>query len=245
MLYQYINETQQPERPWAVEPEKANGELSLEILKRRRLEAKLTKMNRALAARSKVQKAMFHAGAESELIAEVCRIMVETGGYIVAWVCFNGEDQERTKLPVVQYGREEGRLNLARIHWENTGLGRGPAGTAMRTGKPVLVQDIRNDSNFTPWRDRAIDHGCASCVALPLLADHKVFGSLSLCSGEAFSFDAEEVELLEELSGDLAFGIVSLRNNDKRRSAEQALSERVEELKVLNQLGREATARGS
>ena len=245
MLRQHIDERQKLDRQHAADLETANGELTLEVQKRRTLEAKLTKLNRALTAHSKVQRAVFRAGAENELMEDVCRIMVETGGYTMVWAGLAGQDKEKAVLPVAQYGFEKGYLDLARIRWDDTRLGRGPTGTATKTGTPCFVQDIRNDPNFEPWRDNAIKRGYASCVALPLLADSNAFGALTLYSAEAFSIDSEEIELLNELAKDLAFGIISLRNKEKRTLAELSLRQRVEELKVVNRLAAAARAKHS
>ena len=49
------------------------------------------------------------------------------------------------------------------------------------------------------------------------------FGVLNIYSTEANAFTVEEKRLLEELAGDLAFGILGLRARSERKEAEEAL----------------------
>jgi len=59
---------------------------------------------------------------------------------------------------------------------------------------------------------------------LPLKDENdNAFGSLTIHSAQPNAFTSEEVRLLEELAGDLAFGIATLRSRSARKQAEQAL----------------------
>jgi len=94
---------------------------------------------------------------------------------------------------------------------------------AIRTGEPAVCKDFNAATAAGPWRDEAVRLGYRLCVALPLIADGRAFGALTLCSGEPTGFDASETTLLKELADDLAFGIVALRTLANRRQAETAL----------------------
>jgi HD-GYP domain-containing protein (c-di-GMP phosphodiesterase class II) len=73
------------------------------------------------------------------------------------------------------------------------------------------------------WHAEAAANGYASTVALPLLDNDKCFGVLVLYSAEPYAFDEREVSLLEEMAGDLAFGILTLRIKAAHREHEQRL----------------------
>jgi len=49
------------------------------------------------------------------LLQEVCRIIVEVGGYLMAWVGFAEHDEARTVRPVAQKGFDAGYLRDLRI----------------------------------------------------------------------------------------------------------------------------------
>ena len=101
---------------------------------------------------------------------------------------------------------------------------RGPTGTAIRSGKTCCIQDFATDPRLAPWRESALQRGFRSGIALPLKDEHaNAFGSLTIYSAQPDAFTSEEIRLLEELAGDMAFGIVTLRSRAARKQAEEAL----------------------
>jgi len=189
---------------------------ALDITERKRAEEALQRSNRALATLSGVNHALIKVQDERLLLSETCRVIAETGGYRSAWIGYVEHDEEKAVQPVAYRGFEEGYLESLRLTWADTGLGRGPTGRAIRSGKPALAQDILNDPAFAPWRAEAAARGYASSISLPLLGADTVFGVLSIYSAEAGAFDAAEVVLLQELADDFAFGILMLRTRSER-----------------------------
>ena len=47
-------------------------------------------------------------------------------------------------------------LDSLKLTWADKERGRGPTGTAIRTGQPVASQEILSDPHFLPWRDARI-----------------------------------------------------------------------------------------
>ncbi|MFH0825122.1 MAG: PAS domain S-box protein [Pseudomonadota bacterium] len=191
-----------------------------DITDRKRAENELKRLNRSLRTLSECNQALVHAQDETALVADVCRILVEHGGYIVAWIGFAEHDGAKTVRPVAQAGFEEGYLDTADITWADTERGRGPTGTAIRTGKPAIAPNIREDPSYYPWRAAAVQRSYASSAALPLKRDDHVFGAINVYSIEPDAFADEEMRLLRELADDLAYGITALRMSAERRRAE-------------------------
>lgn len=69
----------------------------------------------------------------------------------------------------------------------DTAIGRGPSGTAIRTGRPSVNRNIQTDPNFKPWRAEATKRGYASSIALPLIVEKQTIGALSIYANEASS----------------------------------------------------------
>jgi len=180
-------------------------------------------MQRALQTLSKCNEALIHATDETELLATICRIVVETGGYRLAWVGYAENDKAKSVRPVAQMGFEAGYLETLKITWADTARGRSPTGAAIRTGQPCLARNIVNDAAFAPWRKEALKRGYESSISLPLLAGGKPLGALNLYTAEPDAFDAKEVALLRELADDLAHGINTLRTRTGFNQAEKAL----------------------
>jgi len=183
----------------------------------------LQKTNRALRMISQCNQELIRATHEAQLLAAICRIVVEQGGYHMAWVGFAENDAAKSVRPVAQYGFVEGYTDTLRITWDDTERGRGPTGTSIRTRQPCAIQNMQEDPRFLPWRDEARRRGYAACLGLPLLIQDGVVGALSIYAAEPNAFDAQEVGLLAELAGDLAFGLRTLRVRAAHALAEEAL----------------------
>jgi PAS domain S-box-containing protein len=201
-----------------------------DITQRKQAEERLRQTNRALRMVSDCNQELVRATNEADLLQGICRIAVEHGGYRMAWVGFAERDEAKSVRLVAQSGFDDGYLDQLNITWADAERGRGPTGTAIRTGQPVATRDIRSDPAFALWREAAIRRGYASCIALPLSNDGRCFGALMMYSMEPNAFDPEEVKLLCELAGDLAYGIGSLRQRAERELAEAALREREQRL---------------
>jgi PAS domain S-box-containing protein len=193
-------------------------------------EAALARTLRALRATSECNQAVIHATDEIELYQAVCRIMVEIGGYRLAWVGLAEPDEAKTVRPAAQSGHAGGALELAGITWADEERGRGPTGTAIRTGQTMVSRDIQTDPRQRPWRDEAARRGYAASLALPLRVTTGPFGVLTIYSAEPDAFDSDEVKLLESLAGDLTHGVLTLRLRVEHDRAQAALQVKTQEL---------------
>jgi signal transduction histidine kinase len=177
----------------------------------RRSEEQLRRVNKAHRALSVSTEALVRAEDEAVLLEEICRAVVDVAGYRMCWVGRAEHDETRTVRPVARAGYDAGYVDLAEVTWADTERGRGPVGTAIRTGRHHVHQDVTNDAAFAPWRAEARRRGYASMIALPLRADGAVFGALAIYAAERDAFDADAVRLLTDLGSDLAYGITALR----------------------------------
>ncbi|HJT23270.1 MAG TPA: GAF domain-containing protein, partial [bacterium] len=172
----------------------------------------LSRENRTLRMVGLCNQALLRAGDEAGLIQAICDITVEKGGYRMAWVGF-AEEKDGAKVirPVAHAGFAKGYLDKLNLTWDDTERGRGPTGTAIRTGKPSFIHNVQKDPRVAIWRKDALQQGFASLVSLPLSDKGKVFGALVLYDSQPDAFSKTEISLLNQLAGDLAFGITALR----------------------------------
>jgi PAS domain S-box-containing protein len=206
-----------------------------DINERKKAEENLLRLNRTLQALSKSSRALIYANEETAYLQEICRIIVEDCGHAMVWVGFAENDAMKTVRPVASAGFEEGYLETLRISWADTERGRGPTGTAIRTGQASLCRDMLTDPQFAPWRTEAIKRGYASSAVFPLLIDGRAIGSLTLYSTEPAGFSDDEVQLLTELAGDLAFGITTLRLRAVHTKIEQALRDNEQRMRLATE----------
>lgn len=199
---------------------KSNARLTEEVVERMRAEDEVRKVNRALKTLSECNKVIVHTEGESALLDEVCHIIVEVGGYRFAWVGFAEEDANKSVRPVSHAGYEAGYLTAVEVKGEGDNGDRNPVCEAILTGKPVLEKNLFREDVRTPWRAEATKRGYSSLISLPLIANGWTFGALSIYTKEASAFDIQEVNLLKELAGELAFGIAASRTRDEQKQWE-------------------------
>jgi len=195
----------------------------IDITDRKLAEQTQSRLNRALKLLSDCNTALVHAAEEQALLSEICRLIVEQGGYRMAWVGYAEHDAERSVHPVAHWGDDRDYLSSVGISWADTEQGRGPTGTAIRTGQTDINQDYRTNPNMVRWRDAALASGYLSSIALPLNDRVHILGALTIYASEANAFSEDEVKLLEELANDLAYGIVTLRTRIEHAEAEKQL----------------------
>jgi signal transduction histidine kinase/CheY-like chemotaxis protein len=196
---------------------RANESLALEVEQRRVAEAAARRHERAVRTLGACNEALVRATDERRLLEDVCRIVVEVGGYRLCWVGYAESDERRTVRPVACWGDHDGYVAGLDVVWADVPRGRGPVGTAIRTRTPSVIRRISVDPAFEAWRDQAMRRGFASAIALPLLAEGEALGALAIYSGDLDALEDErEVKLLVDLADDLAFGITALRGRAER-----------------------------
>ena len=194
------------------------------LTERKQAEQAQLGLNRALRLLSNCNQTLIHARDEQTLLDAICQLAVATGGYRMAWIGFAVHDVGKTLQIASRFGHEEGYLDAINISWNGDEQGRGPTGTAIRTGKTQVNHDFQRNPLLLPWRDAALKCGYQSSISLPLAEENNAaFGALTIYSPVANAFVAAEVKLLEELADDLSFGIVALRSATARRQAEEGL----------------------
>ena len=199
--------------------------IALDITDRKRAQMELRRLNRALRTITECNQIIVRATEESSLLEDMCGILVREGGYLMAWVGYREHDEGKSVRPIAHAGFEEGYLQTLSITWADTERGRGPTGTAIRTGRPVVARNVQSEPCVALWRQEAIKRGYGSSIALPILLNDQVLGALSIYAEEPDAFASEEIHLLTKLADDLAYGIQTFRTRAERKRAEEALNE--------------------
>ncbi len=200
---------------------------------RRWAEQELYRVNRALRALSECTQAVIRTTDETALLNEICRIIVEVGGYEMAWVGF-ADDRKRAIRPVAEAGYGRGNLKALGLSWDDSETGSGPVGKAIRTGEISICRDILSDPDFALWHDESLRRGYSSAVSIPMISGSAPFGALNIYAKRPDAFNPEKLKMLKQLAGNLTYGILALRTGMERRRAEAALRENFAQLSRKN-----------
>lgn len=179
-------------------------------------ETQLIRANHALRVLSAGNRTLLRVKQEQTLLEEMCRAIVEAGGYRLAWVGYV-EDGGGLR-PMASWGAGEGYPEKLRI-----GAEKGPAGAALRQGIPVAVRGIPVLPDQGPGQEEpAPSRRYASCLALPLKINGGI-GVLNIYAEGPDAFDEAEASLLAEAADDLSFGIATQRLHAERTKLEASL----------------------
>jgi PAS domain-containing protein len=199
--------------------------ISADITEAKRAEQQLKRLNRTLKALNNSNLAILHVANEADFLNEVCRIITRDCGHTMVWIGIAENDEKKTVRPVAFSGLDEGYLDKLSITWDESEFGRGPTGTAIRTGEPSICRDMLTDPAFAHWREEAVKRGYASSLVIPLKEQNRVWGAITIYSRQTDAYSPGEVDLLTELAGDLEVGIQTLRTRVARAQAEESLRE--------------------
>ena len=186
----------------------------------------LIRTNRALKMLSRCSEAVIRAENERDLLSQVCRVAVDIGGYRMAWVGYAQLDEAHSITIESHAGidNDAAFVEHLRVSWaEDSPLGRGPAGRAVRSGVPIIIEDMAHDPRVFPWLIDIQLHGYRGGIYLPLHDKDGTLGLLTLYSEEMMMVGDDEINLLKELAGDLTFGIKSIRAQQQQRQIQAAV----------------------
>lgn len=195
-----------------------------DISAQKRADDELARTTRALQLLSQSNRALTRADDEIALLAEICRLAVDIGGYRMAWVGYAKDDDGSSIEPMAQAGAETGYLSQVHLSWApEPPSNRGPSADAIRQREVCECDVAQAAAEGRPWASEALARGYASVLSLPLIHAEQVFGVLALYASEAQSASIKEIWLLQELADNLAFGIDNLRSRQSRRRVESAV----------------------
>ena len=196
----------------------------LDVTRRVLAEREVTRLARAQRMLSACNEALIRATDERQLLDRICQIAVDIGGYLLAWVGFAEDDAYKTIRPAAWAGENGPLVTQQRATWSpDVPAGNNSAAHAIRSGRIGVIADVHTAAHFPQWSKFAEAVGHKGIVGLPLRQKARVFGAMVLYAPVALHISPQELELLEELANDVAFGIDNLRALDQQRRLQAAV----------------------
>ena len=178
-----------------------------DITERKEAEDRIVHLNRVYAMLSGINTLIVRVRDRDELFREACRIAVEAGGFRMALIGI--VDRSAMKIvPVASAGKDEELLTAIKgiLSSSEGALGNTMVARAIREKKAVVSNDSQSDPKVLFGKKYA-ESGVRSMAILPLIVSDEAVGVLALYASEIEFFHEEELKLLTELAGDIAFAI--------------------------------------
>jgi diguanylate cyclase (GGDEF)-like protein/PAS domain S-box-containing protein len=155
---------------------------------------------------------------ELDPLQHLCDALVEYGPYALAWIG-RPSDNEPGAMDIAFVAGATDYPYEGMVSWsgqKKSGLG--PIGTALRTGRTQVVDDLTKDSLFEPWRERAAEFGLNSVVAIPFTPDGRR-AVLAVYDSHIHAFDDVTVKGLEDIAGEIEFAVAHVRSLQQTKKA--------------------------
>lgn len=196
-------------------------------------------VDQAYRTLSRCNRALIRARDERGLTGNICEILVDTGRYNLAWVAMTSPEQPGVEV----YGRAasikpahqaDRLINLAETI--SPARGYGLTCNTVDRNRAIIHPEVSGPAG---WRQESGGHHLPAqltaqlpAISLPLRQGHKPIGALNILADTPDAFSRREIRLLNELAGDISFGIAHLR---ARRRHEMVLREKLQLQSQLRQ----------
>ncbi|HEV2694861.1 MAG TPA: PAS domain S-box protein [Verrucomicrobiae bacterium] len=194
------------------------SKIARDITAQKQQEREFARLTRLYAALSQVNQAIVWMPTQDELFQKVCRVLIEHGGFHMAWIGWHNL-VTRQIMPVAVCGDEQDYIRSIKIYADDRPEGRGPTGLAFRSGRPYICNDMLNDPVTVPWRPELVRRGFNASAVFPIRSQNKVCATLTVYSDEPWFFQDKEIALLTEAAGDISFALDNFAEKAARQQA--------------------------
>jgi PAS domain S-box-containing protein len=178
---------------------------------------------RALKVTNEGLRSLMNADTIEEYLEEICDIAVNIGGYALAWFGLANQDESKSVDTIAISSKGAAYIDEIEITWDDSPLGMGPTGMAIKNQTAVKTEDIQYETDYSPWRNTALKHGFRSSIAIPFVFDSNEMGVFNVYSNERNAFDEAEIALFEKLIQSLEFAIQAKRLEIQHRNTREQL----------------------
>jgi len=185
-----------------------------DISEHKEAQDRVAQLNRVYAVLSGINALIVRVHERDELFTEACRIAVETGGFRMSMIAIVDRSTMMI-IPVASAGKDEELMSAIKGVLSSAGTAANTmVARAIREQKCVVSNDSQNDPQVLFGKEYT-ESGVRSMAVLPLRVSGEAIGVLALYASESEFFHDEEMKLLSELAGDVAFAIDHIEKQER------------------------------
>ncbi|MCM2307173.1 MAG: EAL domain-containing protein [Sulfuritalea sp.] len=177
---------------------------------------RIRRLNRVYSVLSGINALLVRVRDRDELFRESCRIAVEQGHFLRAWIGVVEPGKTGVRLVATSGNDEGGYFDHARKALAaQTPDSRELKFRVLETRRPVFVNHLETSARGIDLHEHALAIGTRAIGILPIVLGDAAAAIMVLHAAESGFFDDEETKLLEELAGDIGFALDHLEKSDR------------------------------
>jgi diguanylate cyclase (GGDEF)-like protein/PAS domain S-box-containing protein len=184
-----------------------------DLTESKKAQDRITYLNRVYAMLSGINTLIVRTDSREKLFIDACRIAVD-GGFRMALIAMV-DPRSQKLVPVASQGKDEALLSAIKnmlasdVSHSSIMIAR-----ALRD-KQVVVSNHSQDDPQVLFGEQYHASGIRSMAVFPLLVADTAVGILALYATEVDFFHGDELKLLSELAGDVAFAIDHIEKQER------------------------------
>ena len=188
----------------------------VDVTARKAAEARVNRLTALYAALSRTNDAIVREPHRQILCDTVCRILVESGGFVSAVIRMHDRDSDML-VPFGHFGPMSGWIGERSITRTEK---YSAMAEAVREMRRYVCNDIASDPITLPSRADAARAGVRAVAVFPLSRSGAMVGALSIFAADVGHFDDEIAGLAEEIAGNLSFAFSKLASEAALKDSE-------------------------
>ena len=181
-------------------------------------EKRITRNNEAMLRISMALPEYFELYELFDYVSSVIKDLVGTEAGVAILL-----DEQRQELFFMGVAFED-KATEERVKEFRFGLDELAAGQVIKTGQPMILNDISKDSDIHTERDRRLGYETRNLLLVPLRSQDRVIGVLCAINKKEGDFDDGDVELLSMLAGTVVLSIENARFAEEVKKAYMEVS---------------------
>lgn len=172
-------------------------------------EREISRLSLLYEALSQVNQAIVLMATREELFQNICRILVEFGGFSMAWVGWHNPVLQKI-VPIATCGDHNDYIKSINIFTDDRPEGLGPTSVAFSTRRPYICNNMQSDPITLPWRAEITHRNFRASAAFLIRERGEVSGTLTVYADTDYFFQNKEIALLDEAALNISFALDNL-----------------------------------
>jgi len=201
-------------------------------VERRNAKEKIVSLNRLYAVLSQVNLAIMRIRTREELLSEVCRIAATTGKFRPVWVgMIDYQQMVLRPIAVEAFGEDVPKTIPFFANGSQQEYCHGLQ--AILEGRHFICRNIQDYPQESVLRAGSEKYGFEAFGAFPLKFHDKIIGAFLVYAADPELFNAEEIQLLEEVASGISFALETIDEEKHRVQAESALRDSEQQYRIF------------